>query len=184
MLGYMVDIIRMSRQFKWPSCVMYNANYHREAAATGQTDRSKIDPSLYACCFTGWAHNTGWCDVCMTLDHDATDWPYNQVTDGSSAGIVCPRRLLGGQLQTPLRRSTPHSTNVGDAVCMKYNKYGDDCIFGTHCHLKAHLQCQCKRGVAGGAPQNMLPQGGGEHQDLKLRGSTGKVTVAEQQGGD
>ena len=27
MLGYMVDIIRASRQFRWPSWVMYDANY-------------------------------------------------------------------------------------------------------------------------------------------------------------
>lgn len=158
MLGYMVDIIRMSRQFKWPSCVMYNANYHREAAATGQTDRSKIDPSLYACCFTGWAHNTGWCDVCMTLDHDGTDWPYNQVTDGSSAGIVCPRRLLGGQLQTPLRRSTPHSTNVGDAMCMKYNNCGGDCMFGTHCHFKHICSVCAKEGIQVEQPKTCCPK--------------------------
>ena len=38
MLGHMVEIIRASCQFRWPSWVMYDANYRREAAATGQTD--------------------------------------------------------------------------------------------------------------------------------------------------
>lgn len=59
MLGYMVDIIRTSHQFKWPLWVLYNASYRREAAATGLTNWSRIDPSLYARCITGWVSNTG-----------------------------------------------------------------------------------------------------------------------------
>ena len=40
MMAYMVDIIRASRQFKWPSWVLY------DVAAAGQEDWSKVDPSL------------------------------------------------------------------------------------------------------------------------------------------
>ena len=46
MLRYMVDIIRASHQIRWPSWVIYDAKKSREAAATGQTDWSKINPNL------------------------------------------------------------------------------------------------------------------------------------------
>ena len=159
MLGYMVDIIRTSRQFKWPSWVMYDANYRREAAASGQTDWSKIDPSLYARCFTGWARNTGWCDTCMTLDHDAADCPYNQGTDGSTVGIKRPRRLPGGQTPGPSRKATPRPTNTGDAVCIKYNKYGGDCMFGVRCHFKHICSICANEGLHMEHPKTRCPMG-------------------------
>ncbi len=57
--GYTVDTIRASRQFRWLSWVLYDVNYCRQAAASNQTDWSKINPNLYVQCFTGWARNTG-----------------------------------------------------------------------------------------------------------------------------
>ncbi len=40
MMGYMVDVIRASRQFKWPSWVLYDVSYRRQAAASKQADWS------------------------------------------------------------------------------------------------------------------------------------------------
>ena len=48
LLAYSRDIMRASRQFKWPSWVIYDATYRRHMAETGQRDWSKVDPSIYA----------------------------------------------------------------------------------------------------------------------------------------
>ena len=70
LLAYPHDIMRVSRQFKWPSWVIYDTNYLRHTADIGQRDWSKVGPSIYARCFTGWAQSTSWCSICITLDHN------------------------------------------------------------------------------------------------------------------
>ena len=137
---------------------MYDANYRREAAATGHTDWSKIDPSLYARCFTGWARNTGWCDICMTLDHDAADCPYNQGGDANSTGTKQPQRMQGGQL-TPFRKSNSQAGNQADAICFKYNKYGGDCMFGSRCHFKHICSVCAKKGLHMDTQSPGVPKG-------------------------
>ena len=172
MLGYMVDTVRASRQFRWPS---YDENCWREAAATGQTDWSKIDPSLYAHCFTGWAHftgwarNTGWCDICMTLDHDAADCPYNQGGEASSTGMKWPQMMQGGQL-TPFRKSNSRAGNHADAICFKYNKYGGDCMFGSWCHFKHICSVCAKEGLHMEHPKSWCPKGLQESTPSKSMG--------------
>ena len=60
----------------WPSWVIYDTLYYHRIAEIGQHDWSKVDPSIYAWCFTGWAKNPLWCVIYVTLDHDMTDCPY------------------------------------------------------------------------------------------------------------
>ena len=175
MLGYTVDIIRASHQFRWPSWVIYDANYRREAAATGQTDWSKIDPSLYARCFTGWARNTGWCDTCMTLDRDAADCPYNQGGDVNPTGTKRPRRMQGGQL-TPFRKSNSQAGNQADAICFKYNKYGGDCMFGSCCQFKHICSVCAKEGLHMEHPKSRCPKGLQESTPSKSMGPSTSST--------
>ena len=143
LLAYSRDIISASRHFKWPSWVIYNATYRRHMAETGQKDWSKVDPSIYARCFTGWARPPTWCTVCVTLDHDTGDCPYAAVQD---------RRV---------RRPTPYTAGGGGPrsapkmrpVCIKYNKYNGDCRHGETCKFRhvcsqcqgAHPRLQCKQ---------------------------------------
>jgi len=55
LLAYMGDIIKASKQFKWPSWVIYDIVYCQCMEETGQKDWSKVDPSIYARSFKGWA---------------------------------------------------------------------------------------------------------------------------------
>ena len=157
MMAYMVDIIRASRQFKWPSWVLYDVSYRRQAAAAGQEDWSKVDPSLYARCFTGWARSTGYCEQCMTLEHDAVDCPYSHGSEPTPPKR--PRREFANPSQP--RERVGMATGI-PGVCMKYNRYAGDCKFGARCKFLhvcqrcaqegrqlPHPQSQCTRQAQG-----------------------------------
>ena len=84
-------------------------------AETGQYHWSKVDPSIYAHCFSGWAWNPSWCTICVTHDHDTNNRPFAPMQDCrgrrplpypsySSAGFT-PRSSVK-------TRTTP--------ICMKY----------------------------------------------------------------
>ena len=143
LLAYSRDIIRASRQFKWPSWVIYDATYRRHMAETGQRDWSKVDPSIYARCFTGWARPPSWCTLCVTLDHDTADCPYASVQDRRARRLV-PYEAGG---------VGPRSTTKIRPICLKYNKYNGDCRHGESCKFRhvcsqcqgAHPRAQCKQ---------------------------------------
>ena len=145
MLAYSRDIIRASRQFKWPSWIIYDSSYRRYMAETGQRDWSKVDPSIYARCFTGSARSTAWCEVCITLDHDTSDCPFASVQVRRNRR-PSPYPAVG----------QPQGMRYADRmppICLKYNKYNGDCKFGTSCKYRhacslcqqAHPRSQCKQ---------------------------------------
>ena len=55
LLAYMSLIAKCSLKYKWPSLVVYDLNFHQEAAEVGLKDWSKVEPSTYTQCFTGAA---------------------------------------------------------------------------------------------------------------------------------
>ena len=126
-LAYSRDIIRASRQFKWPSWVIYDANYRLHMAESGQRDWSKVDPSIYARC---WAHAPSWCTICVTLDHDTAECPYASMQDRRPCCL--PPYAIGG--------AAPRTTAKPRPICIKYNKYNGDCRHGEMCNVCS--QCQ------------------------------------------
>jgi hypothetical protein len=83
LLAYSRDIVRASPQFKWSSWVIhvYDINYCRHMADIGQHDWSRVDPSIYARCFTGWVRSPSWCTICVTLDHNTSECPFAPMQD-------------------------------------------------------------------------------------------------------
>jgi hypothetical protein len=148
LLAYARDIMRASRQFKWPSWVIYDTIYRRHMAETGQRDWSRVDPSIYARCFTGWAKSPSWCVICVTLDHDTADCPYasNQERRARRSSPYPTSAAAGGPSHKPsLKGQAP--------VCIKFNKYNGDCRHGESCKFRhvcsqcqgAHPRSQCKQ---------------------------------------
>jgi len=70
----MSDIIKASKQFKWSSWVIYDVAYRQWVEEAGQKDWSKVDPSIYAWSFTGWAKTS---TQRVSLDHDNSSYPLN-----------------------------------------------------------------------------------------------------------
>ena len=61
-MGYSSLIARLSRKFRWPSWVVYNQNFCHEGAGSPEQQWAKVDPSLFAQCFTGQeACSENWC---------------------------------------------------------------------------------------------------------------------------
>ena len=50
---------------------MYDEAFRRQAAATGLTEWSKINPSIFTVCFNTRARSGTRCELCLTLGHDA-----------------------------------------------------------------------------------------------------------------
>jgi hypothetical protein len=110
-----------------------------------QRDWSRVDPSIYAQCFTGWAKSPSWCVICVTLDHDTADSPYASNQE-RRARRPSPYAAAGGPSHKPsLKGQAP--------VCIKFNKYNGDCRHGESCKFRhvcsqcqgAHPRSQCKQ---------------------------------------
>ena len=79
---YSAIIARLSKQFRWPSFIIYDQYFCQEAADTGKTDWSKIDSSIHAQCFTGMSLSAeGWCSICTSMDHVKATCPYRPADD-------------------------------------------------------------------------------------------------------
>ena len=81
LLAYSREIMRASRQFKWPSWVIYDTCYCHHMAEIGQRNWSKVDPSICARCFTGWVRSSSWGTLCVTLDHDTANGLFAPLQD-------------------------------------------------------------------------------------------------------
>ena len=135
LLVYSRDIMRVSRQFKWPSWVIYDTSYRRHMAETGQRDWSKVDPSIYARCFTGWVWSPLWCTICISLDHDTSDCPFAPLQNRRGwRPLPYPPSSSAGRVLSK-SRSTP--------ICIKFNKYNGDCRHGELCKFR-HECSQCQ----------------------------------------
>ena len=55
--------------------VRYDEAFRSQAAAKKDTQWSKVNPSLFAQCFTGRAHNTAHCDLCLSSSHTTQEIP-------------------------------------------------------------------------------------------------------------
>lgn len=71
LMAYMINIIKASQEFEGMAWATYDVAYRRQAAATGHKRWSKINPSLYALCFTGKAKMGLRCDYCMSHTHES-----------------------------------------------------------------------------------------------------------------
>ena len=133
MFVYLTLIAKCSQKYRWPSWVVYDQNFRQEAAEMGQKDWSKVDPSIYAQCFTGASiSQENWCKCCHSIDH---------VSDTCPIKPYAASRKREGPLQAsaapPKKRPAPRSN---PAVCRNFNLYNGDCRFGEMCML----QHKCK----------------------------------------
>ena len=110
MFVYLTLIAKCSQKYRWSSWVVYDQNFWQEAAEIGQKDWSKVDPSIYAQCFTGASiSQENWCKHCHSIDH---------VSDTCPIKPYAASRKREGPLQAsaapPKKRPAPRSN---PAVC-------------------------------------------------------------------
>ena len=92
----------------------------QEAAGNPAQLWAKVDPSIYAQCFTGQAISTeNWCTRCQCLDHTSANCPYRQRKQPQDSMVGAgPGQSTGRNEQQ---------------ICMKFNKFNGDCKFGKDC---------------------------------------------------
>ena len=144
LMAYMSIVAKASQKYKWPSWVIYDQNFRAEIAGTSSQLWAKVDPSIYAQCFTGQALSAeNWCTQCQGLDHPSYRCPYNK-----------PQKRSWGAAfgHTPPRMPLPPS--AASSACLKYNRYNGYCKYGRQCRFQ-HVCNRC----------------GGPHPIQKCKGS-------------
>lgn len=130
LMAYQTMIARASQKYRWPSWVVYDQNFRQEAAGNPAQSWAKVDPSIYAQCFTGQAISTeNWCTRCQCLDHTSANCPYRQ-----------RKRPWHSMAGTGPGQSTGRNEQQ---ICMKFNKFNGDCKFGKDCRY-LHVCSACR----------------------------------------
>ena len=113
LMAYMCTIAKASQKFVWPSWVVYDQNFRQEAANTPGMPWAKVDPSIYAQCFTGMAANPeGWCKRCQSIEHPSDRCPDAPPLDvmpppGQSRGASVRKRPWQAPITPAPKRATP-----------------------------------------------------------------------------
>ena len=118
MMAYQATVAKCALKYKWPLWLVYDANFRQEAAGK-DIPWARVDPSIYAQCFTGQAiTNENWCGRCQSLDH------------GSSSCPLAPhKRPTWGQAAPQAKRATA----TGRETCRNFNRQDSRCKFGKSC---------------------------------------------------
>ena len=134
---------------------------------------ARVDPSIYAQCFTGQAMSAeNWCAKCLCLDHTSSSCPYRQKKRPWNAAFGT------GSTQLPAR------SGMDTPVCIKYNNFNGDCKFGKECRF-LHVCSSCKghpvtpytrntNGVAPAPGQGQLHRPGNEDRKRTAEKKKGK----------
>ncbi len=155
LMAYQSMIAKASLKYKWPAWVVYDQNFRAEVAGKADQSWAKVDPSIYAQCFTGQSISAeNWCSRCQSLDHTALSCPYRPRKRPWSAVSGPP-----GQQNWSARSDQHQGGGRPDQLqaCIKYNKFNGDCRFGKQCRFRhvcsscgePHPATKCKAG--GGA---------------------------------
>ncbi len=137
LMAYLTVIAKASQRYRWPSWIVYDQNFRQEAAGNPSQSWARVDPSIYAQCFTGQALSSeNWCTRCQCIDHTTASCPYRpRKKPWHSAGGAGPASPSGRQEQAAGRQAQ---------VCIKYNKFDGDCKFGKECRY-LHICSSCRQ---------------------------------------
>ena len=98
LLACMSIIAKASKKFLWPSWVVYDQNFRQEAASYGNYEWARVDPRIYAQCFTDMAIGSeGWYKHCQSIQHTSECCPLvpaysNSIHTPSASVIGCKRQ--------------------------------------------------------------------------------------------
>lgn len=73
LIAYQLFILGASQDYEGLAWVTYDAAFRRQAAATGNRQWSRVNPSLHSICFAGAAKRAVRCDLCLSRTHQTRD---------------------------------------------------------------------------------------------------------------
>ena len=116
LLAYMTGIIRASGEYG-PTWTGYDSAFRRQAASTGNRIWSRINPSLYAVCFTGKAQGIPRCSTCASIDHTVRDCPYSVKSD-----LERTLEAVFAACSTRLHASGEIASSPFQEICRRWNE--------------------------------------------------------------
>ena len=76
-MAYQLEIVKCTKKYKWPSWVIYDANFRQQSTNTPSLLWASIEPGIYSQCFMNMPNNSS--DVrykkCHSLDHTTAHCP-------------------------------------------------------------------------------------------------------------
>ena len=73
LMAYQSTIVRASQDYAGLAWVRYDSAFRRQAALTGLTRWSAINPTIYTLCFAGSARTATRCELCFASTHTAKE---------------------------------------------------------------------------------------------------------------
>ena len=144
LMAYMVSILRASQEYEGSAWTTYDAAYRRQAAATGNKQWSKVNPSLYTVCFTGKARKATRCDLCLSAAHKTEDCHLTSDDDPDLA-----KRVRAVESAVVAFSGRPQGVRIQSTeICRLFNERRckfKNCKYRHVCHLCAsnHPAIEC-----------------------------------------
>ena len=135
LMGYMTLIAKASRCYNWPAWVIYDQQFRQDAAGNPGLQWAKVDPSLYAQCFTGQEiSKENWCGNYQELDHMTADCPFRSRKRPWTAGPGHTEQM---------GKEAGGGSKQGPQACLKFNCFNGDCKYGRECKF-ARVCTKCR----------------------------------------
>lgn len=173
LMAYMIHIIKASQEYEGLAWFMYDEAYRRQAAATGFTEWSKINPSIFTVCFNTKARSGVRCELCLTLGHDAAGCTRAEGEVDWTLRLRAMEAALGASHTSAIERRVPLGYEATDA-CKLFNEdrcHYQPCKFRHICRVcrgnhPASASPECSAKVTGWITRT----GGPMRQSRAIRG--------------
>ena len=117
---YMIHIIKASQEYEGSVWFMYGEAFRRQAAATGLTEWSKINPSVFTVCFITRARSGTRCELFLTLGHNAEGCTRSEGEVDLALRLRTMDAALGSSHLRSSERGVPPGYEATDA-CKLFN---------------------------------------------------------------
>ena len=159
LMAYQATIVRASQDYAGLAWVRYDSAFRRQAALTGLTRWSAINPTLYTLCFAGSARTSSRCELCFATTHHTKECAQQGDPDPgvrerlrAIEKAVLSMSPVSGSPAAPLPRGGgPVRASSGQA-CRLWNN--NRCTFRLCRHAHVCLSC------GGGHPVTACPGAG------------------------
>jgi len=163
LMAYLINTVKASQEFEGSAWAVYDAAYRRQAAATGHSKWSQVNPSLYSVCFTGKAKKTTRCERCLSASHRSEDCSLPAEEDPD----IGKRLKAIESAVVALTQSGPMTASRGRSmdICRKFNQKQCSFLMCKYVHLCAscrgnHPAVDCPMGaIHGEQGVNVAPLG-------------------------
>ena len=154
-MAYQATIVWASQDYVGLVWVQYDLAFRRQAALTGLTQWSAINPTLYTLCFAGSARTATRCKLCFAATHTTKEGVQQGGPNPGVRDCLCAieRAVLSmtprpGPPMTPQPRAMGQQRAPSGEVCRNWNV--NQCTFPYCRH--SHVCSSCGEGVGGGTP--------------------------------